>query len=226
MKHRNDRLQSCDDRAPGSPRAFWCSPNPREHSRFALPALPHQFSCLTTSVREPRVGMASPIRGSARESRGKPGLAKHLQQGVFPGRISPGLIEARGTGRDRPTGGSDFPGESARASLKRNGRAHGAAGAGDFPGESARASLKHVGRELDSMAREGFPGETARASLKLGHGGLEPTDPRVFPGRVSPGLIESPATGIRALSMATENRDTSGHRKPDTLGPAFRAWRR
>ena len=112
--------------------------------------------------------MASPIRGSARESRGKPGLAKHLQQGVFPGRISPGLIEARGTGRDRPTGGSDFPGESARASLKNL----------DIRGVPAKVGIPQA---ISRGLIEGWSGRASGAARSI------------FPGRISRGLIEGPA---------------------------------
>ena len=65
---------------------------------------------------------------------------------------------------------ADFPGESARASLKLV-RPHvlDVIELDDFPGESARASLK-LPEYLERMilsGRRDFPGESARASLKL-----------------------------------------------------------
>ena len=67
----------------------------------------------------------------------------------FPGRIGPGLIEACRTGR-WPRARTYFPGELARASLKR--RQH--------RGPQRGAAVQH------------FPGELARASLKPPHAGL------------------------------------------------------
>ena len=82
----------------------------------------------------------------------------------FPGRISPGLIEASSTG-SRPATRRDFPGESARASLKQVG-----CGCAERvePYESARASLKLVPQEVWLFIGPNFPGESARASLKRG----------------------------------------------------------
>ena len=91
----------------------------------------------------------------------------------FPGRIGPGLIEASSRKQPTPCGGSDFPGELARASLKHGiGTVVAGAAAFPFPGRIGpgliEAQLDHdqVGERVDD-----FPGELARASLKrVGHG--------------------------------------------------------
>ena len=91
----------------------------------------------------------------------------------FPGRISPGLIEATADPAEaiRSDADGDFPGESARASLKprESGRTLTSSHRGrNFPGESARASLKPGTPRIQVAARSSpyFPGESARASLK------------------------------------------------------------
>ena len=70
--------------------------------------------------------------------------ANELEKGLFPGRIGPGLIEASRTALSQTPMPPNFPGELARASLKRPYARRRATGARpNFPGELARASLKH-----------------------------------------------------------------------------------
>ena len=85
----------------------------------------------------------------------------------FPGRISPGLIEVPVPRSRLRLSLPNFPGESARASLKFAAPRHRAQPRSDFPGESARASLKFAceSGELRFLNAD-FPGESARASLK------------------------------------------------------------
>ena len=113
------------------------------------------------------------------------------QRGRFPGRIGPGLIEASPSwcrGRRR----SSFPGrigpgliEAAADQLAL------LVAVADFPGELARASLKRQQRRPRPPMLGNFPGELARASLKLEDWYTNNGYYRTFPGRIGPGLIEA-----------------------------------
>ena len=86
----------------------------------------------------------------------------------------------------------------------------------DFPGETARASLK-LGR-ASRRVQDGpvnFPGETARASLKRHDPVQRAACPtlHLFPGRNGPGLIEAMA--------APAVRGTRGDRFPGRNGPGL-----
>ena len=87
---------------------------------------------------------------------------------------------------------ADFPGESARASLKREEHAQGRGCDAAFPGrirpgliEASSSSARRGRRPRD------FPGESARASLKRPAIGQALPRARAFPGRIRPGLIEA-----------------------------------
>ena len=89
---------------------------------------------------------------------------------TFPGRISPGLIEASTTGT------------AIWAPLHR-----------DFPGESARASLKHdVGGTRRSL-RPVFPGRISPGLIEAATAPTCPGSSAPISGRISPGLIEAGA---------------------------------
>ena len=122
----------------------------------------------------------------------------------FPGRICPGLIEAGESGHLVGQGHSHFPGESALASLK-----------------PPRGSGPPRPRTRD------FPGESARASLKRPLAAGIPPPPRIFPGRICPGLIEA-RSSVRRRTRPT--RPFPGRICPGLIeaaahvGSPARAW--
>ena len=101
-------------------------------------------------------------------------------------------------GRTRTSGSVYFPGESARASLKRRTLRRRAGPRIPFPGRIGPGLIEAwPGKRSVVIRPSNFPGESARASLKphkLRH--RRPSPRRGFPGRIGPGLIEAgPARG-------------------------------
>ena len=102
----------------------------------------------------------------------------------FPGDSARASLK-RDAGAKQRGDGRPFPGDSARASLKpRRHEVRATQPRGAFPGDSARASLKRAAHH-DAVTRavQPFPGDSARASLKPGQS-REPHDraASAFPG--------------------------------------------
>ena len=199
MKRRSDRQRSCNTHAPESSRLLRYTGNPGQRSRFALLVSPQGVSCLTTQVSSCDVDLSLPKGRSGRKRPCKGPQANELEKGLFPGRISPGLIEAGCSAAASLDRARDFPGESARASLKPAPARYASRRRCDFPGESARASLKREVEPERVHADADFPGESARASLKRRSSGpWSRRSGRYFPGesaRASLKLVEAELDG-------------------------------
>ena len=148
------------------------------------------------------------------------------RKAAFPGRMRPGLIEARPccwpAARPRP-----FQGACALASLKRRTEPDDSHQAAPFQGACALASLKQPNRLLLAGKESDFPGRMrpglieaasslrraspappfqgacALASLKRAENAAQAADAAHFPGRMRPGLIEAPRSSACSRGSGT-----------------------